>query len=155
MPRRTAPDVASLRETLIHLQSMGLPAQRGISAIFHKEVRGGDWTVPQFLRVFVLGGQSVLDLRFARFHPGITEIEVLSIMGETKITLPHGLHVESFGSAALGQFSLKHTSDGVPQPDAPIVRVRGQAVMGTVLVRVVDPDVPHWTDKVRAYLSGK
>jgi cell wall-active antibiotic response 4TMS protein YvqF len=137
-------------------RSPAVPSRGGVAAFFSRTDRGGDdWELPQRLRVFVFGGNVRLDLRRARFHAGTSVIEVVAIMGEVRIIVPHGLRVESDGSALAAEFSVTHVSDGVPREDAPLIRVTGRAVMGKVSVRVVDPDAAGWTDRWKAWLDGR
>jgi hypothetical protein len=136
--------------------TMTTPRPRGgVWAFFSRTNRGSDWELPQHLRVFAFAGNVRLDLRRAQFYPGTSVIEVISIMGEVTIVAPHGLRVEVDGRTVAGEFRSKRLSDGVPQADAPLVRVTGRAIMGSVKVRIVDPDATKWTDRWKAWLDGR
>ncbi|WP_396206420.1 DUF1707 domain-containing protein [Gemmatimonas sp.] len=109
-----------------------LVPERGIAAAIAGAftARGG-WLVPRHLKVWAVAGGGDLDLREARFAPGITEIEVVSIMGGVDLILPEGIRVEVIGAAFLGGF--EHRSGmAVEDPDAPLVRVSGLAALGAV-----------------------
>lgn len=107
---------------------------RGILAVLSQADRSGDWELPERIWVRTFFGQVRLDLRNARFFPGTSEIEVTAIMGEVKITLPHGVRVEC------EDFKVRRVSKAVPRPDAPCVRIIGNRYMGEVKIRVVDPN---------------
>jgi len=107
---------------------------RGILAILSQADRAGDWELPERLWVRTVLGQVRLDLRYARFLPGTSEIEVTAIMGEVKITLPHGVRVEC------DDFRIRRVSRAVPRPDAPCVRIIGNLYGGQVKIKVVDPN---------------
>ncbi|MCJ7628703.1 MAG: DUF1707 domain-containing protein [Longimicrobiales bacterium] len=101
--------------------------------------RKGRW-IParQNYAVAVMGGV-VLDFREALLPPGVTEVWIFTVMGGAEVIVPPGLTVESDGVAILGGF--EHTEDSVlsPDPDAPILRVRGLAIMGGVEVSIRYP----------------
>jgi hypothetical protein len=106
--------------------------ERGVAAAVAGgfDVKGG-WLVPRHLKVWAVAGGGALDLREARFAPGVTHIEIVSIMGGVDLTLPEGLRVEVVGAAFLGGFE-HHAGAAFEDPDAPLVRVSGVAVMGGV-----------------------
>ena len=93
-------------------------------------VKGG-WLVPRQLKVWAVAGGGELDLREARFAPGTTEIEVVAFMGGVDLVLPKGVRLEVVGAAFLGGFEYK-AGAAVEDPDAPLVRVSGAAIMGAV-----------------------
>ena len=77
-------------------------------------------------------GGAQLDLREARFAPGVTEIEVLAFMGGVEIYVPAGVRVEAVGMAAMGGFDVNVGDVVTLDPDAPVVRISGLAIMGGV-----------------------
>ncbi|MCZ8204655.1 DUF1707 domain-containing protein [Gemmatimonas sp.] len=93
-------------------------------------VKGG-WLVPRQLKVWAVAGGGELDLREARFAPGMTEIEVVAFMGGVELVLPEGVRLEVVGAAFLGGFEYK-AGAAVEDPAAPLVRVSGAAIMGGV-----------------------
>lgn len=93
----------------------------------------GQWLVPRHLKVWAVAGGGELDLREARFAPGVTQIEVVSLMGGVEVTLPEGVRVEVVGGAFLGGFDY-HAGTAAEDPGAPLVRISGVAVMGAVEV---------------------
>lgn len=111
---------------------------RGVVSIASRADRGGDWELPARFRVFSVAGDVRLDLCQARFHPGTSEIHVVAIVGQVRITVPHGVRVELVGGG-FGDFRVKRVSNATARPDAPCVRVTGSTFLGSVIVRVVDP----------------
>ncbi len=107
---------------------------RGIAAAMAGgfSVKGG-WIVPRHLKVWAVAGGGDLDLREARFAPGVTVIEIVAVMGGADVILPEGIRIEVMGAAFLGGF--EHSGGSVIEdPDAPIVRISGLAVCGGVSV---------------------
>jgi hypothetical protein len=107
---------------------------RGVISILSPVERTGEWELPERLWVWTFLGRVRLDLRHARFLPGTSEIDVTAVMGEIKITVPHGVRVES------DHFKIRRLSRAVPREDAPCIRIVGHEIMGQVRIKVVDPD---------------
>jgi hypothetical protein len=122
----------SLEEWQRYTATDALVPDRGVAAAVGGGfgVKGG-WLVPRLLKVWAVAGGGELDLREARFSPGITQIDVVAFMGGVDIVLPDGVRVEVVGAAFLGGFA--HVA-GTPveDPDAPLVRISGSAIMGAV-----------------------
>ena len=109
-----------------------VPSSGTIVAVMGANGRKGSWLVPRRLKVYVVMGGAELDLREARFGPGVTEIEVYVVMGGVQILVPPGVRVESLGAAFMGAFE-GHVGDATPLPPLhPILRLTGLAVMGGV-----------------------
>jgi len=102
--------------------------------------RQGAWLVPASHTAFTLMGSVTLDLRSATFaEPDIT-ITANAIMGEVKVIVDAGTNVVVSGVPIMGEFH--QAKDKVaPQlgPEAPIVRVKGMALMGSVTVQRLPP----------------
>ncbi len=94
--------------------------------------RQGTWRVPKKLRVVTVMGGIDLDFREAEFGPGVTEVKVTTVMGGTAIIVPPHLQVECDGVAILGFFEGMDRSAGERDPDAPLLRITGVAVMGAL-----------------------
>jgi hypothetical protein len=84
------------------------------------------------MKVVAMMGGAVLDLREARFPRGVIELEVKAFWGGVQILVPPGLAVEVHGTAIMGGFQNVNRSPPTPDPDAPLLRVRGIAIMGGV-----------------------
>lgn len=92
--------------------------------------RRGVWTVPRHLDVRALLGTIELDLRHARFAPGVTTIDVSVVLGSVTITLPNDLLVEVGMTAALGSVD-ESTGFAVPDEDRAVLRIVGYATLGS------------------------
>lgn len=112
--------------------SSEVPPRGVVFALMGGAERGGSWIVPRQLKVVVIMGGAELDLREARFGPGVTEIEVFVMMGAVEIVVPPGVRVESFGAAFMGGFELKGGDATALSPAHPVLRLSGLAVMGGV-----------------------
>ena len=113
--------------------------RQAMFAVFGGVQRSGTWTVPRKLRVTAAMGGVQLDLREARFPPGGVDIHVRAVFGGIDIIVPPGLAVQMHGSAILGGFAQVDRSPASPDPEAPMVRVHGVAIMGGVDVRMMLP----------------
>ena len=96
--------------------------------------RKGAWSSPRKLRVIAVMGGSVLDFREARLPAGETEVSVFILMGGVQIIVPPELAVETSGMAVMGGFEHLARAPVEPDPDRPILRVTGFAMMGGVAV---------------------
>ncbi|HEU4562933.1 MAG TPA: DUF1707 domain-containing protein [Longimicrobium sp.] len=94
--------------------------------------RKGVWTPPKQLHVITIMGGAELDFREARFGPGVTEVTCFALMGGIEIVVPPGVHVETNGLALMGGFGHSGSAPAPTDPDAPILRIGGLAIMGGV-----------------------
>jgi hypothetical protein len=85
-----------------------------------------------------MGGLS-LDFREALLPPGETDVWIFTLMGGAEIIVPPGLTVESDGIAIMGGFEHREDSSITDDPNAPILRLRGLALMGGVEVSIRYP----------------
>jgi len=93
--------------------------------------------------VAVMGGVK-LDLRQAQL-PDSVEVTATAVMGGVEVLVPVGARVDLSGMAVMGGRSV---STEPASPDAPIVHVRGYALMGGV-------DVKHGPKKERVALGER
>jgi len=112
--------------------SSEVPARGAIFAVMGGQERAGSWIVPRQLKVVAVMGGAELDLREARFGPGVSEIEIFVIMGGVSIIVPPGVRVESLGAAFIGGFEMKAGDATALSPANPVLRVSGLAIMGGV-----------------------
>ena len=105
-------------------------------AIFGGIDRRGTWNVPRRMRIVAIFGGANLDLREARFPPGVIDIEVTAVMGGINIVVPPGLAVQMHGSAIMGGFADVNRSPAYPDPDAPLLRIHGLTMMGGVNIEM-------------------
>src|ERR1700722_1752533 len=75
-----------------------------VMAIFGGVERHGAWRVPSHLQASAVFGGMSLDFREAVFAPGVTEINVVALMGGVELIVPPGLSVEVSGTAIMGGF---------------------------------------------------
>ncbi|MGE0218293.1 DUF1707 SHOCT-like domain-containing protein [Mycolicibacterium sp.] len=95
--------------------------------------RRGRWNVPRRMTTFALFGGGVVDMRYADFTSHIVDIRSYSIMGGQTIMVPPEVNVDLRGIAVMGTFD--HTVGGQGSPGAPLIRVRGFSLWGSVSVK--------------------
>ncbi|MFW6040149.1 MAG: DUF1707 SHOCT-like domain-containing protein [Gemmatimonadota bacterium] len=101
--------------------------------------RKGAWVPPKKLHTLALMGGAGLDFREAHFGPGVTEVNVLAVMGGVEVIVPPGVTVESAGFGIMGGFDGHSQTVASDDPDAPVLRIRGLAVMGGIDVKMMLP----------------
>jgi hypothetical protein len=104
--------------------------------------------------VAVMGGL-VLDFREALLPPGVTEVWLFTVMGGAEIIVPPGLSVESDGVAILGGFEQQENVSLNPDPNVPLLRLRGAALLGGVEVSIRYPGESPRDAKRRRRLERK
>jgi hypothetical protein len=109
-----------------------VPDRGVMGAIMGGTVRKGPWVVPRHLKVLAIMGGASLDLRQARFAPGVTEIEIFTIWGGVEIIVPPGVAVETTGVAVMGGFEASVGDVSHYDPERPLLRISGLAIMGGV-----------------------
>jgi DUF1707 SHOCT-like domain len=110
------------------------PAHRNVWCVMSGLDRKGRWLVPRTMRVRCFWGGGILDYRDADFGHGVTELHVTAIMGGLQIIVPPGLAVDVDASAIMGGFDERHRTAPNPDPDRPILRITGFAMMGGVSI---------------------
>jgi hypothetical protein len=134
--------------------------RRTMVAIMGGFQRNGPWTPPRHLRLVCIWGGAQLDFREARMPEGTTEVSVLAIMGGAQIIVPPGLAVEMDGTAIMGGFEHMERAPVEPDPDRPVLRIRGFVMMGGVAVQTRLPgeserDARRRERKERKQLRGR
>jgi len=113
----------------------GLSVPReNIRATFGNIERHGAWAVPAVLSARATFGNVVLDFRDARFTAGVTELEAHAAFGNLEILVPPQLAVDCQGGSLFGNFESHGVNTSVPDPDRPLLRIRGRAVFGNIEV---------------------
>lgn len=107
-------------------------------ALMSGVVRRGAWVVPSKMRAFACMGGVGLDLREATLTAPVTEVFVMAVMGGVEIIVPPNVRLESDGFAIMGGFEDQLKEPASHDPNAPVIRVRGLAIMGGVECRVAD-----------------
>lgn len=105
-----------------------------VAAIMGGATRKGHWTPARTNYAFALMGGTELDFREAELPPGVTEVQVLTIMGGVDIIVPPGVNVESHGIGIMGGFD--DLGDQIYDASAPTIRIAGLALMGGVDISV-------------------
>lgn len=108
-------------------------------AVLGGTVRKGRWIPARQNYAFSVMGGMTLDFREALLPPGETEVWVFTAMGGADIIVPPGLPVECDGMAILGGFDHREDASVSTDPNAPLLRIHGLAVMGGVDVTVRYP----------------
>ena len=122
--QRTAGD-ARLSDVHVPMNSLVMGALGGA-------VRKGRWVPARSTTAIGIMGGVELDLRDAVLGPGVTEIKCFAFWGGVEIIVPPGVSVECDGIGILGGFEQRHETELLADPDAPVIRVRGVAIMGGV-----------------------
>jgi hypothetical protein len=126
-----------------------VPAARGVTAFLSSQVRAGDWILPRLFRAVSFWGDVKIDLTSARFGAGTSRIELVVIMGNVTVLVPPDVRVECDGDAIIGSFDLQGQKWSTPGEGAPTVHVTGTAYLGSVEVRIVNPNAPSWIKMLR------
>jgi Cell wall-active antibiotics response 4TMS YvqF len=126
-----------------------IPPVRGVTAFLSAQARKGDWILPRLFRAVSFWGSVTIDLTSARFGAGTSRIEVVAIMGSVEVFVPPDVRVECEGDAFLGSFEIQGHTSSKPTEGAPTISVTGNAYVGSVEVRVIDPNAPSWIETVR------
>jgi hypothetical protein len=119
--------------------SQVVPARGVIMAVMGGVGRKGSWLMPRLLKVFAILGGAGIDLREAKFAPGVTEMDITVFMGGVEVIVPRGVRVEVTGGAVMGGFESDAGDADALDPSQPILRVTGLAIMGGVDVTVRRP----------------
>ena len=117
--------------------------------------RAGRW-IParKTFALGVLGGIS-LDFREAVLGAGVTDVNMLAVLGGVEIIVPPEMAVEVDGMAVLGGFEYHTDAPLRSNPDLPTLRVRGLAFLGGVNVEVRLPGETARQAKKRRRLERK
>ena len=129
-------DTLGLGSVAMLAPSSLVPPRGVVMAVLGGAARKGDWLLPRNLKVFVMLGGAEIDLRDAKFAPGVTEIDVTAIMGGVEIIVPRGVRVEILGAAVMGGFEASAGDTSALEPGQPVLRVQGLAMMGGVDVKM-------------------
>ena len=137
--RREEPGVMAPEPTRASVPAGRVKERSFVMAALGGVDRKGRWIPARQNYCVALMGGLCLDFREALLPPGETEVWVFSVMGGTEIIVPPGLTVESDGVAILGGFEHHENVPVDPDPNAPVLRLRGLAVMAGVEVSVRYP----------------
>ncbi len=110
------------------------PDSERIVAILGGVSRKGSWQPCERLEVFAFLGGVELDFREAELVHDVIEVEVGALLGGVEIKVPPDINVDVEGTAFLGGFEQNAGSSS--DPDAPLLRITGWAILGGVEVKV-------------------
>lgn len=110
-----------------------------VAAVLGGVERRGAWVPARRSSVFAMMGGAQLDFREAHLPPGVTELAVYAFWGGVEIIVPPGITVESSGVAILGGFGHANEAGRTVDPNGPVLRIDGIAVMGGVEIQVRRP----------------
>jgi hypothetical protein len=131
-----------------------LPAdERRYVAIFSEVKKEGAWTPTPRITALTVFGSVLLDLREATIPANGIDIEIEVVMGEAKILLPPGVGADVDCTSVLATVEDKSRP---AFPGAPVVRVRGGTVMGSISVITKVPKkerVDSWRRQLKEWLG--
>lgn len=125
-----------------------------VIAIMGGSSRKGRWHPARRNFAFAVMGGSELDFREAVLPPGVTEVQVFTVMGGVEILVPPGVNVESHGIGIMGGFEQMGGADDWDE-NAPTLRIAGLAVMGGVDIQVRYPGETSREARRRRKLENK
>lgn len=117
-----------------------LPVHHSSSAVLSEVKRRGPWAIGETHSALAVMGNVLLDLRQARFDAPEVTITANAVMGEVLVVVDARTVVVVEGTGVMGTFEESRSSVAPDHdPDSPVVRVRGIALMGSVRVRRKGP----------------
>jgi hypothetical protein len=131
------------------------PERKRLVAIFGGFEKRGAWKCPRHVTVAAIMGGAEVDLREAEMAPGVTEMNVVAIMGGVELIVPPWLSVEVDATAIMGGFEELHRAPTTPEPGRRVLRVTGVAIMGGVSVETRMPGETRRDAKRRTKREAK
>lgn len=126
-----------------------VPERRGAVAVLSHTRRDAEWVLPRLFRIFTFWGNAEIDLTNALLSPGTSHIEIRCIMGNVEITVPPDVRVDCDVEAVLGSAEVHREIASTTSPEAPLVRITGTSFMGSIEVKVIDPNAPSFAERLR------
>ena len=126
-----------------------VPQRRGAVAVLSHTRRDADWVLPRLFRIFAFWGNVEIDLTNALLSSGTSQIEIRCIMASVQILVPPDLRVDCEVDAFLGNAEVQREISSTTSPDAPLVRISGTSYLGSVEVKVIDPNKPSFAERLR------
>lgn len=109
------------------------PAPRAVAILGSVERRGQ--LAARASGALAVLGSVVIDLRDVSMPPGVSTLEVSAVLGAVEIIVPPNLAVESAGTSVLGSFEGVQRVPRDPDPELPVLRVQGRALLGSIEIR--------------------
>jgi len=107
-----------------------------VAGVMGGSTRRGRWTPARRVTAIGVMGGVELDFREAVLAPGVTEVHAFAFWGGVEIVAPPDVRVECSGVGIMGGFDHREDATAPLDPNAPVLRVTGVAIMGGVEVRV-------------------
>jgi len=132
-----------------------VPGASRLRALLGNVQRAGGWVVPAILDIRVIFGNAELDFRDARYTAPVTELRANVLFGNLEVIVPPQLAVDCEGSSVLGNVE-HHGAGAVADPDRPLLRIRGRAVLGNIEVhtRLPGESAGDWARRQRREARG-
>ncbi|MFJ6794622.1 DUF1707 domain-containing protein [Streptomyces sp. NPDC091268] len=112
----------------------GGPAET-VVAVCSSSARRGRWRPGAHTRAVSVMGDITIDLTEAVFEQQVTEINVTCVLGNVEILVPENVTLRGYGNGVLGNFEVHGVGRAVTDPQAPVVIVRGFALLGNIEAR--------------------
>ncbi|MEV6571576.1 DUF1707 domain-containing protein [Streptomyces sp. NPDC051577] len=106
-----------------------------VVAVFSSSSRRGRWRPGAHTRAVSVFGDITIDLTEAVFEQQVTEINVTAVLGNVEVLVPENVTLRGYGSGVLGNFEVHGRSRGESDPQAPVVIVRGFALLANIEAR--------------------
>lgn len=106
-------------------------------AVLGGNSRKGVWKPARSTRAVAILGGTELDYTEAVMPPGVTDLNVVCLMGGLEVTVPPGMNVTIDVIPILG--GVENKADTTENPDGPTLRIRGVIAMGGVEVKTSKP----------------
>lgn len=147
--------VRTIRHTIV--PASDVRERAGVLSVFSGQSRQGVWTVPRELRVMTVFGSVELDLREARIAAGETRIHLFALFGSVELLLPPGVRVEVDGDGLAASFEVVPDSTIPLPPDAPTIRITGNAYFASVegSMRFPDESPREARKRIKAATRGR
>ncbi|MEU6891795.1 DUF1707 domain-containing protein [Streptomyces sp. NPDC046557] len=106
-----------------------------VLAVCSSATRKGRWRPGALIRAVSVLGDVSLDLTEAVFEQRVTEINVNCVLGNVEIVVPENVTLRGYGGGVLGNFEVTDEGVAAADPQAPLVIVRGFALLGNIEAR--------------------
>ncbi|MFC9297235.1 DUF1707 domain-containing protein [Streptomyces sp. NPDC057011] len=106
-----------------------------VVAVCSSSARKGRWRPGAHTRAVSVMGDITIDLTEAVFEQQVTEISVTCVLGNVEVLVPENVTLRGYGSGVLGNFEVRGEGRGETDPQAPVVIVRGFALLGNIEAR--------------------
>jgi hypothetical protein len=155
LPSLDEPPPRPTEETVALAHSHLAGDHQFVIALMGGAMRKGPWSPARNVYVTTFMGGASLDFREASLDSGVTEVYVLAIMGGVEIIVPPGLQVESSGIGIMGGFDHGRGATRNPDPNAPILRISGLALMGGVEIKEREPGETEKDHRLRRRMERR